>query len=308
MVDRENFAFESHGLTCRGWFYPAQNESLDNTAGVPAVIMAHGIGGTCDAGLEAYAIQFSKAGFAVLTFDYRYFGMSDGEPRQILSIRAQLADWRHAIAALQAIPGIDDSRIGLWGTSLAASHVVTLAARDQRIAAIAAQAPILDGRALLQQLYHRMGWWYTLRLNTLGLWDHITDMAGADPHWVPIIANHNKLALIAGTQAYLGYSSIIPDEWHNAITPRCLLPLTFYRPAQRLPQLHQPTLLQFCTHDDLAPPETLGQLLTQAGPNVMARYYHLNHFDIYHGTGFKQACVDQIRFFHYYLGVAHTQS
>ena len=57
--------------------------------------MAHGFSGTCDDGLPATP-RHSQAGFAVVLFDYRYFGASSGEPRQLLDIADQQEDYRAA--------------------------------------------------------------------------------------------------------------------------------------------------------------------------------------------------------------------
>jgi len=84
----------------------------------PCIVMGHGLGSTRDAGLEPYAIRFRDAGFAVLVFDYRYFGASGGTPRQLIWIPSQLEDWSAAIACARGLKEIDPARIALWGTSL----------------------------------------------------------------------------------------------------------------------------------------------------------------------------------------------
>ena len=47
-------------------------------AGRPVVVMAHGLGGTKDSGLEPFAEALAAAGLDVLAFDYRGFGASSG--------------------------------------------------------------------------------------------------------------------------------------------------------------------------------------------------------------------------------------
>jgi fermentation-respiration switch protein FrsA (DUF1100 family) len=47
----------------------------------PIVLMAGGLGAQIDFGLEAYAEAFAESGLAVLLFDYRNFGSSEGTPR-----------------------------------------------------------------------------------------------------------------------------------------------------------------------------------------------------------------------------------
>ena len=73
--------FQSKGVTCRGDLY------LPDTAGrAPIMVMAHGLGGTRNMRLPAFAERFVAQGYACLLFDYRHFGDSDGEPRQDLHL------------------------------------------------------------------------------------------------------------------------------------------------------------------------------------------------------------------------------
>ena len=44
--------------------------------------MAHGFAAQKEGRLDAFAERFAAAGFAVLVFDYRHFGLSSGEPRR----------------------------------------------------------------------------------------------------------------------------------------------------------------------------------------------------------------------------------
>src|SRR5258705_7126332 len=50
----------------------------------PAVVMAHGIGGIKAGGLAPFAERFRKEGFVAIAFDYRNFGGSGGNPREVL--------------------------------------------------------------------------------------------------------------------------------------------------------------------------------------------------------------------------------
>ena len=77
---RSDVTFQSCGLTCRGWLFAPENASNDQKH--PVIIMAHGFSGVREQGLGDLAEKYAAAGFAVLVFDYRYFGDSDGEPRR----------------------------------------------------------------------------------------------------------------------------------------------------------------------------------------------------------------------------------
>ncbi|MDO9352050.1 MAG: alpha/beta fold hydrolase [Solirubrobacteraceae bacterium] len=139
---REDVEFLSHGTRCSAWLYrPTSGEARP-----PLVVMGHGLGGTRDLRLAAYAERFAAAGFAALVFDYRYSGSSDGEPRQLVDVRRQLEDW-HAVLAFARTLEIDRDRIAIWGTSFGGGHVMRIGAEDQAVAAVVAQCPFTDGPA-----------------------------------------------------------------------------------------------------------------------------------------------------------------
>lgn len=119
----------------------------------PAVIlMAHGLAALRQFKLVQYAQRFASAGYAVVLFDYRYWGGSTGRPRELVSINAQLDDWRTMIRHIQERKSIDSKRIVLWGTALSGGHVLTLAAELKNIQAAMVQVPFVDG-AESAQLY-----------------------------------------------------------------------------------------------------------------------------------------------------------
>jgi len=70
-----------------------------------------------------------------MAFDYRYFGASGGEPRQLVSVAAQLEDYAAAIAFARTLPEVDPERIVVWGTSFSGGHAVAVAVADGRVAA-----------------------------------------------------------------------------------------------------------------------------------------------------------------------------
>lgn len=101
--------FGVKGTLLSAWLYLPPNLS----GPAPCIVMGHGLGGTKDMGLEAYAARFQEAGFAVLAFDNRYFGESEGEPRQLIWIPDQLEDWSAAISYVRSLKEIAPARIAL---------------------------------------------------------------------------------------------------------------------------------------------------------------------------------------------------
>jgi len=132
--------FQSGGVTVRGDLYLPEGEGP-----FPVVVMA---GGWCyvkELRQPQYGAKFVDRGFAVLIFDYRYMGASDGEPRQHLDPWEQIEDYRNAITYLETRSDIDADRIGAWGISYSGGHVLILGAIDPRVKAIVSNVPVIDG-------------------------------------------------------------------------------------------------------------------------------------------------------------------
>lgn len=301
MIDRQDFEFSSKSTTCRAWFYPAQNESLVDAAGAPCLVMAHGLGGTRDAGLEPYALKFADAGIAVVLFDYRYFGASDGTPRQLLSVSAQLADWAAAIKAARGIDGVDAGRIALWGSSFSGGHVIVAAATDKRVAAVSAQGPMMDGQSAVLNVLRRSGPLHLLKLVCAGLRDVLANLAGAEPYLIPIVGKPGTLAAMNTPDAYDGFTAITPPDWRNEMSARTLLTLALYRPGRKIDRLRCPALIQICDEDSVAPAAAAEAAAARGRENVTERHYRIGHFDIYRGAGFRQSSADQLVFFKQHL-------
>src|SRR3954471_24666383 len=112
-MERQDLTFESGGEQCAAWLYMPAGDRPH-----PAVVLAHGFGGVRAARLWAFAERFAAAGVAALVFDYRGFGGSGGEPRQLLSIKRQLEDWRAAVAFARGAGGVGPGRVGGGGTAV----------------------------------------------------------------------------------------------------------------------------------------------------------------------------------------------
>ncbi len=138
--------FPSENAILRGRLYaPSQKNTR-----LPIVIMTNGYSATIS-GMVAdnYAEAFYNAGFAVLLYDHRNLGISGGEPRQQLSRWTQARGYRDAINFVFSLPGIDTTKIGLWGDSMSGDEVIAVAAMDGRVKAVVAQVPAC-GRELPQ--------------------------------------------------------------------------------------------------------------------------------------------------------------
>lgn len=289
-------SFESGDATCRAWFYlPAAG------ARHPVIVMAHGLGGVRGMRLDAYAEQFTAAGYACLVFDYRYFGDSGGQPRQLLDIDAQLADWTAAVAFARSRCEIDPTRIVLWGTSFGGGHVIVTAARDSTIAAVIAQCPFTDGFASTRA----MGLLATIKVVTRAIADHTAARLGRDPVMVALAGPANSAALMTAPDALTGYLGLVPEDstHRNEVAARVATHIPRHRPGRHLAEVICPILLCVCETDTVAPAAaTLRHARTARRGEV--RRYPEGHFDIYVGAAFDRVVADQIAFLRQHVPVA----
>jgi uncharacterized protein len=262
---------------------------------LPAVVLASGFGSTHDRLLDA-AQAFADAGFASLAFDYRGFGASEGQPRQVVDLAAQRADLRAAIAFLRGHPAVDPDRIALWGNSLGGGHVVVVAADDLRIRAVIAQIPFngfpqhVEGRTV----------GYTLRFLAAAMLDTIRGWLGLSPHLIPLIGQPGEVAITTEAEARAQLASMPPDTlWRNEASPRATLAMLGYRPSDASPRVEGAILVCLAEHDVLP---TKQRLLATRARRGEVRTYPGNHFSFYRDPEIRRRIVeDQIEFLREHL-------
>lgn len=134
-------------------------EGASVTQRVPAVVQGPGWLGLRDAKLyHPYHESLLAAGIAVLVFDYRGFGGSDGDAT-FLDPMTQVEDWRNAVTYLETREEIDAGRIGAFGSGgTGGGNAVMAAGLDDRILATVSQVPIADGRDWLHRMRREHEW------------------------------------------------------------------------------------------------------------------------------------------------------
>lgn len=291
---RSDLEFESGGTRCAAWLYQPSS-----AAASPCVVMAHGFSAVREQRLDANAERFASAGLAVLLFDYRHFGASGGEPRQLLSIRRQLQDWEAAISTARRLPGIDASRIALFGSSFGGGHVQTLAARDAGIAAAIAQAPFCDGLRNLPAL----GLGHALRLTVAGLRDAVGSILGLEPYRIPAVGAPGSLAAMTTPDAVSGFANMNPavSTWRNEVCARIALSIGAYRPGAKAAGIRCP-ILYTIAEDDVVTPARFAHDAARRAPHAEVKTYPCGHFDVYLPPLWDKVVGDQVEFLVRHLG------
>ncbi|MDT5147265.1 MAG: quorum-quenching protein AidA [Mycobacterium sp.] len=299
MTQRDDVEFPSGADRISAWLYrPASGGPA------PLLVMAHGLGAVRTMRLDAYAERFSAAGYACLVFDYRNFGDSGGQPRQLLDIDMQLADWAAAVSYARTLDGIDHDRIGLWGTSFGGGHVIATAARLPGIAAAVAQCPFTDGLASIRAINPLTA----ARITAKAVRDTVGALAGKPPVMIPTAGRPGEVALMTAPDAYEGYLRLVPEgtEIINEVAARIGLKVLVYRPGRLTAKITCPILFCVCETDSVAPATPTLRYAAKA-PRGEVRMYPEGHFGIYVDDAFERVIADQLAFLDRHLKRARAE-
>lgn len=289
----EKISFKSGGVDCIGYLYLPSSTSEK----LPCVVMGTGFGGTQDTpSIISNAKSFTEAGFAALTFDYRSFGESGGEPRQVINIKGQLEDFHAAIKYVRSHDAINADKVALWGTSLGGGHVITVAAEDPQIAAVVSQIPFngfpkkVEGRSSSE----------TRKLISAMFKDVLRGWLHRPPYYIHAVGNPGELAVMASVQAQKTIDAMTSKHWRNEVAPRALFDMMKYKPSDKASMLKMPVMVCIGEYDR----ETTGDLTVQIieqTPHVVQKSYPVDHFDFYRPDIREQIIKDQMNFLREHL-------
>jgi uncharacterized protein len=285
---RRDIRFDAGEAYCSAWLYLPEGVERP-----PVVVLGHGLGAIREMRLDAFSERFAAAGIAALAFTYRYFGDSGGQPRQLLSVKRQLADWEAALDFVKGCPDVDGNRIAIWGSSFGGGHAITVASRHPELRAAISQCPFTDGLASAAAL----GMKGTLRVTPAVVRDFVAKLLGRRPVMVPIAAAPGTPAVMNSHDALPGYLDLMPEgmEFVNCVAARVIPEIVAYRPGRHAAEVYLPILFCVSKTDTVTPPnETIA--LARRALRGEIKLYDAGHFDFYLGDPFEQLVSDQIEF------------
>ncbi|HEX5929725.1 MAG TPA: alpha/beta fold hydrolase [Solirubrobacterales bacterium] len=284
--------FPVRGERCAGWLH------LPEGAGPhPGLVMLHSTAGVRQ--MRCYAERgraFAEAGVAVLQFDCRGFGASEGEPRQLFDVRRQAEDLEGALACARAREELDAERLALWGASASCALVLDAAVRDPEIAAVVCLTPFVPGRAT-----QRSAGTPILRLAAAATADRGRMLLGLKPRGVAVGGEPGETAILVREQAAAGERALLPADarldpsgrraelpggavWENRVVlrPRLRTP----HPLRLAPRVAAPLLVVAGERDLLCPPGPAAELAARA-PRAELETLPCGHFELYEGAGIR---------------------
>ncbi|KAJ7910276.1 alpha/beta-hydrolase, partial [Mycena leptocephala] len=269
------------GVALDVWFFKPSG-----TGPFPLVIAGHGMTVIKEAGLAAFGQRWAAdAHFASLIFDYRYFGASDGEPRNFVSLFKQPTG---------ALP---EPQIVLMGSAMSALIVSQLALDDPGLAGVMAHSPTLDGydTVMAAGFNPRLLFWATI--------DQVKGMLGMAPLFIRAVGRPNEFALLNSPSALPGFTAMfaqgdIPfDGAPNLINPRIVFEFMSARPGRHLARAQCPVLLVVAQGDDMIPARIGAEIGRAAKDKVTVVEVPCGHFDVMEGgKGFDINISAQIKF------------
>lgn len=271
----EDVWFASGDARCRGWCY-RPTESVE--PGPPLVVLAHGLSATHALHYWRVAEGFAAAGFAVLDFDPRRIGASEGEPRQVVEVEAQLTDLRAAVAFARTLEGVDPAGVALFGSSYGGGLAIEVAAEDKEIAALCLVVPQVDTRSNLPGMPPS----WRLRVLRKGIADRVGRMLGRPPLLAPVFGRpgdeHAVLTRDHGWDTLQEeLRTDVDSEYRNEAAVWELLRWSTWQPGKKLASVRCPVQMIIATNDTATPPGPQRKAAATA-PSVELVELETDHF------------------------------
>jgi uncharacterized protein len=294
---RTDIDFNAEGATLRGWLYRPGAAP----ASAPVIVMAHGFSAVKEMYLDRFAEVFAGAGFAVVVFDHRNFGASDGQPRQEMNPWQQIEDYRHAITYASSLPGVDPNRVGVWGTSYSGGHVLVVAATDRRVKCVVAQVPTVSGHDAGQRRVPANK--LPALLNRFAA-DRQARSQGGEPALVKVIGPAEIGPVFSQQDAidWFSQGSRIAPNWRNEVTLRTIEWFRAYEPGAHIAHISPTPLLMIVgTSDHITDTDLELAAYNRALEPKKLVLLPCGHFDPYIAY-FPQSSQAAIEWFSAYLG------
>ena len=286
-------AYYSNGCKLTGTLYSP--DDLPEGEKRSGIVFCHGFTGIRDTLLLPFSRYFCEKGYVCLSFDYRGFGESEGTKWRLLPM-AEVEDTRNSITFLQEQPQVDETSIGILGTSFGSAVAIYAAALDGRAKCVGTNVSVGNGAQWLRSLRSNREW------RTL----------------LEELEEDRKKRVLTGNSRMVSLAYIMPDEASKARRQELLkidptacteLPLETveavieFKPDEVVHQITpRPLLFTVAGRDILAPVEFTRELYDRAGePKKFVVIPDAEHYETYSPPYVQMVIDEHYRWFEQYL-------
>lgn len=272
----EQVRFYSHGTALAGTLMLPDDASAERP--LAAVVQGPGWLGLRDAKLyRPYHDALLAAGMAVLVFDYRGFGDSDGDATY-LDPRLQVQDYGSAVTYLETRAEIDPRRIGAFGSGgTGGGNAIMAAASDPRFKAMVSQVPIGDGRDWLRRMRREHEWLEFLEELRLDRFERVRTGRGA------MVAPRDGIMVPTPERKVTQVKSDVDDRIPKLVALASAEAIFEYRPIDVVDRIAPRASMFICVENDWTTPEDHSYALYEkaGGPKRLVVQTGTTHYGAY---------------------------
>lgn len=268
--------FHSDGDRIAGYLYSPDDWTPGDTAR-PGIVVLAGYSGNTQADCTHMMKRLCAEGWFVLGFDYRGFGGSEG-PRNRHRPLEQAQNTYDAISYLQAVPGVDPERIGLYGTSFGGANGIWVTAHDERVRCLVTSVAVTHGERWMRLIRRPYEW---LAFQERVVTDAQRRVREGTPTLVPngeIMIRDPDAQRQRAMHAENGH--VFQSEERDLESAEACMR---YRPEWVVDRIApRPVLMIYAERDNLVPPEEQLSTFARCGePKRLVRLPRAGHYDSY---------------------------
>ena len=188
-----------------------------------------------------YAEQLADRGFAALTFDFRNWGESEGERRQLESPTLKTEDIQNAARFMATLPEVDETRIGGLGICASSGYMAGAVADTPELSSLALVAPWLHDAEIVNEVYGGESGVSAL-IETSRQAEAVATASG-ELQLVPAASNTDENAIMFQVPYYTEPERGMIPEWRNQFNLESWELWLTYDAIEIADRLDEPTLI-----------------------------------------------------------------